>query len=282
MNAIFRVKHTLAWFALTCLSASIVQAQQINDSELAVTSSREGVVIAARSWDVTPKVSNLIARLHFVEGQVVHQGDLLVELDSAFKKLEVELAEVTRSRAEIKLNNTKDDLERMEKLKARDAIAIKHYRDAFFAAEAAATELKSADVQLEMANAVLNAQKIYAPFDGRITEPLYRENAYVDLREGTEIATVIQLDPINVRASVSVQRVLNRLRAGEFEPGFAKLIRIELKLSDGLIYKHKGHIVSTGVSVDTNTGRGTVLVSFPNPRGILRPGMKVILTGYLE
>jgi len=137
-------------------------------------------------------------------------------------------------------------------------------------------------VQLDIASAILDAQSIIAPFKGRITAPLYRENAYVDLTEGTEIATIVQLDPINVRASISVERLLTRLRAGEYGRGFADQIQVELKLSDGLVYKHYGKIISFGVGVDPETGQGTILMSFPNPKGILRPGLPVILTGYLK
>ena len=270
------------WALLVNLFILPLHAQQNTTSGEAVTSTVKGVVIAARSWNVTPKASNLISHLHFIEGQSVRKGDLLVEFDTGLKALEVKLAEATHVRAGVLLDAAVDDLERQEKLKAREAVSLKSYRDAYFAVELAKAELETTKVQLEMASAILGAQKIHAPFDGRISAPLYRENAYVDLAEGTEIATIVSLDPIHVRAPVSIESILTRLRAGEFGKGFAEKIRIELKLSDGLVYKHSGQIVSIGVGIDPETGEGSLLISFPNPQGILRPGLPVLVTGYLD
>lgn len=275
-----RARFGLAGLMLVFLSIQPAYAQQTQEPGQDVTDTVVGIVSAANSWDVTPKVSNLISQLHFIEGQKVEKGDLLVEFETGFMQLEVELAEVARLQAEVRLADKEDDLQRQEKLKAREAVSVKSYRNAYFAVELAKADLKFAEVQLKKATAILGAQKIYAPFDGLISVPLYRENAYVDLTEGTEIATIVQLDPIYVLAPISVKRLLTRLKAGEFGADFAKQFRVELKLSDGLVYKHFGQIVSTGVGIDTATGQGTIVVSFPNPQGILRPGLKVSLTGY--
>jgi RND family efflux transporter MFP subunit len=272
----------VVWLILATAIAAPLGAQQAGTQGKKVTDTIPGVVVAARSWDVTPKVSNLIERLHFTEGQVVREGDLLVEMIDGFKLLEVELAQAAKERAAIVLEDAQDDLDRQEKLKAREAVSVKSYRDAFFAVEAAKAALKIADVELRIASAILDAQEIYAPIDGRITAPRYRENAYVDLTEGTEIATIVQLDPINVRVPISIESLLTRLRANEYDLKYAKQLSVELKLTDGLVFPQTGQIVSTGVGVDTETGQGTILVSFPNPRGILRPGLKVLVTGYLK
>ena len=279
MRQIFRAA---IWLALVAMIAPPVGAQQTAPQADPVTDTVPGVVVAARSWDVTPRVSNLIGRLHFTEGQQVRKGDLLVEMVTGFKELEVELAQAARERAKVAVDDALDDLERQEKLKAREAVSIKSYQDAFFAVETAKAALKIAEVELKIATEILKAQKIYAPIDGRMTQPRYRENAYVDLTTGTEIATIVQLDPINVRVQVSVERLLTRLRANEFDLEYARGMRIELKLTDGLIYPQPGKIISTGVGVDPETGMGTILMSYPNPRGILRPGLPVLVTGYLK
>lgn len=268
--------------AMTATLATPVVAQQAAPQGDPVTDTVPGIVSAARSWDVTPRVSNLIGRLHFTEGQQVSEGDLLVEMITGFKELEVELAQAAKERAEVAVDDALDDLQRQEKLKAREAVSVKSYQDAFFAVETAKAALKIAEVELKIATEILNAQKIYAPIDGLMTQPRYRENAYVDLPTGTEIATIVQLDPINVRVQVSMERLLTRLRASEFDLEYARGMRFELKLTDGLVYPQPGKIISTGVGVDPETGMGTILMSFPNPRGILRPGLPVLVTGYLK
>ncbi len=72
-----------------------------------VTSSAEGVVMAARSWDISTEFRNKINRLRLVQGQFVKHGDLLVEFDTGFKKLEVELAEAELVRAAAQIRNPK-------------------------------------------------------------------------------------------------------------------------------------------------------------------------------
>lgn len=270
------------WLMLSAAVALPVSAQQTGIQGEKVTDTVPGVVVAARSWDVTPRVSNLIEVLNFIEGQEVREGDLLVEMVTGFKVLEVELAQSAKELAAIVLDDALDDLGRQEKLKAREAVSVKSYQDAFFAVEMAKAALKIADVELKITTEILKAQQIYAPIDGRMTAPRYRENSYVDLTTGTEIATIVQLDPINVRVQVSMERLLMRLRANEFDMEYAKGLRFELKLTDGLVYPLSGQIVSTGVGVDPETGMGTLVMSYPNPRGILRPGLPVLVTGYLK
>jgi RND family efflux transporter MFP subunit len=261
------------------LLAAPLEAQQSAATQQKAIEPVSGVVVAARSWDVTPRDNTQITRLYFTEGQEVKEGDLLVELDSGYKQLEVDLARAERDRAGVMLEDYRDTMQRQEKLKTRGAVSVKSYRDAYYAVETAEADLAIANVKLEMAKAVLAAQKIYAPFDGRITASNFRENAYVNRTR--EIATVVQLDPINVRATISAERLVSRLIAEEFGAGFGKTVRVELKLSDGAVYEYPGRIISAGIGVDTNTGQGTLTISFPNPDGILRPGLSVLLTGYV-
>jgi len=117
-----RIFRGLFWLILASLSSLPLAAQQAETNGQVVTGTIEGVVVAARSWDVTPKVSNLISRLHFTEGIEVEKGDLLVEMNRGFKQLERDLAEAVRDRAKVLLAEAEDDLQRQKKLKAREAV----------------------------------------------------------------------------------------------------------------------------------------------------------------
>ncbi len=63
--------------------------------------------MVARSYDISTEVSNKTNRLRFVQGQFVKRGDLLVEFDTGFKKLEVELTEAEPVRAAAQIRNPK-------------------------------------------------------------------------------------------------------------------------------------------------------------------------------
>jgi multidrug efflux pump subunit AcrA (membrane-fusion protein) len=70
-----------------------------------ITSTVEGVVVPARAWDVSAEISNKIGGLHFIEGQIVAEGDLLVEFDTGFKLLELDLAEARLAEAEVAVSD---------------------------------------------------------------------------------------------------------------------------------------------------------------------------------
>ena len=243
-----------------------------------VTSSAEGVVIAARSWDITTEFKNKINRLHFVQGQFVKRGDLLVEFNTRYEKIEVELAETAVARANAKLNLSREIVDRQRKLKDKAVGTIANYNEAVFLADMAKADLRKAEIKLEKSRSILDDQTLYAPFDGQLSAPRYRENANVGIGVGGEIATIVQLDPIHVLFSVPYERVLVRMQSDESDAEVKASITVVLELPNGTTYPHHGKIISAGFDVDPKTGLGTVLVEFPNPRRVLRPGLKVTAT----
>jgi multidrug efflux pump subunit AcrA (membrane-fusion protein) len=92
------------------ISTAVAQQARQSDTNLLVTG--EGIVVPARSWDVSAEVSNQITKIHFVRGQQVKKGELLVEMDTYFKKLDVELAEVSLLRVNAALKKAKENLQR--------------------------------------------------------------------------------------------------------------------------------------------------------------------------
>lgn len=245
-----------------------------------VTSTVEGVVIPARSWDVSAEINNKIKRLHFIEGQIVSKGDLLVEFDTAFKKLELDLAEAQLAKAATALDEAREVLSRQEELREKDAVSEATYRASLFAARMAVAEHRALKVKRDMAAAILQVQKLHAPFDGQMSAPRYRENANVNIEHSREVATIVQLDPIHVRAPVPLKRVLFRLQSGRSQTEIAAAITVTLELPNGTTYSHTGRIVSASFGLDQTSQEAAIIVEFPNPDQILRPGMNVVVTGY--
>ncbi len=245
-----------------------------------VTSTVEGIVVPARAWDVSAEVSNKINRLHFVEGQVVAKGDLLVEFDTGFKELELALAEAQLNEALVAVEKAQEDFARQQELKDRETVSEAQYQEALFALRAAQASAQTLRVQSDMAASLLAAQKLYAPFSGQMTSPNYRENANVNINRGREVATLVQLDPIHVRAPVPIDRVMERVLSGEDETAIHASITVRLELPDGTEFPHTGRIISASIGLNPDTDEAAVLVAFPNPEHVLRPGMDVVVTGY--
>ena len=256
-----------------------VLAQEVSNAKDNFTSSGTGIVLPARSWDISAEVSNKINKLHFIEGQFVKKGDLLVEFDRAFKLFEVRLAKTALAQAKAELAKAKEKLARKEKL-SESAVSVAELRDAVLDASIAEAEAEKAAIQLKMAELILSVQELHAPFDGQMTAPRYRENANVDVAEGHEIATLIQLDPIHVRIEGKYERLFDRLSAGQSEAKVLGRMTLVLELPTGTRYSHTGRLLTSAFQFNPDTGLGTVIGEFPNPAHILRPGLKVKVSGY--
>jgi RND family efflux transporter MFP subunit len=261
------------------LSVASAMAQQMSNAHGSFTAAGIGIVLPARSWDISAEVSNKINKLHFIEGQFVKKGDLLVEFDRAFKLLEVRLAKTALAQARADLAKAKEKLARKEKL-SESAVSVAELRDAVLDSTIAETVAEKAAIQLEMAELILSAQKLYAPFDGQMTAPRYRDNANVDVAEGHEIATLIQLDPIHVRIEGKYERLFDRLSAGQSEAEVLGRMTLVLQLPNGTRCSHNGRLLTSAFKFNPDTGLGTVIGEFPNPAHILRPGLKVKVSGY--
>ena len=263
------------------ISTAVAQQAPQSDTNLLVTG--EGIVVPARSWDVSAEVSNQITKIHFVRGQQVKKGDLLVEMDTYFKKLDLELAEVSVLRANAALKKTTENLQRQTTLKKREVSSVVRFRDAEIAVELARADVRDAELRVKKAKGLLEVQTIYAPFDGLMSAPRYRDNANVDITDGTEIGILVQLDPIHVLAREPfTDSTLDRLQGKETIKDLAQQYRARLILPNGKAYPHEGRAVSIAFDVDQKTGLTSFLLEFPNPRTVLRPGLKVKVINRLE
>jgi len=269
--------HLLSIFAFGFGLIPIAQAE-IKQGKAVSTAT--GIVVVARSYDISPYLNNKIIRIHFTQGQIVKKGALLVELDTVFKKMDVQYAQAKFERAKAQFLLAKEKLERIEKLKQKDLVSLANYREAILSSNYANANLRLEEIDLTKAKRILKVQKLYAPFDGQMSAPRYHENANVDIADGTEIATIVQLDPIHVLFKVSFDRVLSRMRLGETVSKIADKIKVVLTLPDGSTYDHVGKLITESFNLESETGMTSVLVEFPNPRGILKPGLKLTGTGF--
>jgi multidrug efflux pump subunit AcrA (membrane-fusion protein) len=72
---------------------------QDNGNNQNVSSTFSGVVAVAKDYSISPEINNKIRRIHFIEGELVRKGDLLVEFDTAEKQFEVAYARASYERA---------------------------------------------------------------------------------------------------------------------------------------------------------------------------------------
>jgi membrane fusion protein (multidrug efflux system) len=214
--------------------------------------------------DVRPQVSGIIQRRLFTEGSMVKKGQPLYQIDPAPFQAALESADAT-------LASTKVKADRYAALLKANAIAPQDADDAkaaYLTAKAAA----------DTARINLNYTHIAAPIGGRIGASSITEGALVTASQTNALATISTLDPIYVDIDQSSSELLalrRALQAGQIGAGGAD---VTLKLDDGSDYGQKGKLQFTDVTVDQTTGAVRLRAIFPNPDGLLLPGMYVRAT----
>ncbi len=143
--------------------------------------------------------------------------------------------------------------------------------------EAAQAAVKSAQAGLETARINLAYTRIKAPISGRIGRSAVTAGALVAAHQPLALASIQQLDPIYVDVpQATAERLRLQRRAGEGRAGQDESARsVKLILEDNTPYPLEGTLQFRDVSVDPSTGSSIVRMVFPNPDGMLLPGMFV-------
>lgn len=142
----------------------------------------------------------------------------------------------------------------------------------------ASANRESAEASLETARINLGYTRITAPIAGRIGRSSVTDGALVTAHQPLVLATIQYLDSIYVdvpQSTVTLLRLRERLKNGSLDRDNATLKEVKLILPDGTSYPQVGSFQFREVTVDPTTASVTVRVLFPNPDGLLLPGMFV-------
>jgi membrane fusion protein (multidrug efflux system) len=138
--------------------------------------------------------------------------------------------------------------------------------------------IKQAEAVLETARINLGYTKITAPISGRIGRSNVTEGAIVTAYQPLALATIQQMDPIYVdvpESTTELLRLKRRLENGARYHNGANQNKVKLILEDDTPYPLEGTLQFRDVSVDPTTGSVILRMVFPNPKGVLLPGMFV-------
>jgi membrane fusion protein (multidrug efflux system) len=231
--------------------------------------------------EIRPQVSGLVQKRLFDEGSDVKAGQVLYQIDPAPFQAALENAQAALGRSEANLPTIRARAGRFQELLGDKAVSQQDYEDA-----AAALRQVEADVQYWRANVEtvrinLGYTRITSPISGRIGKSTVTDGAIVTAYQPTALATIQQLDPIYVDVSQSTSELLRlqrRLAAGQLVREGTRQNAVQLILEDGTSYPAEGLLQFRDVSVDASTGSVTLRMVFPNPNGVLLPGMFVRTT----
>jgi membrane fusion protein (multidrug efflux system) len=227
---------------------------------------------------IRTQVTGYLRKQHFREGATVKKGDLLFEIDPRKFQASLDQAVGELKRAQAQRAKTELDVERNEPLAKEGAISHKELQDSVQINLAARATVESATAQLEQAKLNLEWTKVVAPIDGVIG--IAKAQIGDLMSSNDELTSMSQLDPIRVYFPASEQQYLKfatKVQDRYREEGDPTKVRkdglIEMVLSNGERYPHKGWFFLADRQVDPKTGTIRVAALFPNPGNILRPGL---------
>lgn len=229
-----------------------------------------GRIDAAESVEIRPRVSGYIDKIHFKSGQMVKKGDLLVTIDPRPFQALLDRAEAEVQRAKTKVELSKKELDRADKLIAAKAISTEEADTKSMTFREANDALRSAEAAVKAAALDVEFASVKSPLDGRVSREMVTAGNYVSGVAGftTLLTTVVKADPVYAYADVDESTFLRYQRLGLLD----KPTPAEMQLEGEKDYPHKGRIESFDNRISGTTGSILVRAEFENKDGSLRPG----------
>jgi membrane fusion protein (multidrug efflux system) len=245
---------------------------------ITLTTELPGRTSAYEVSDVRPQVSGIITARLFTEGGEVKAGQLLYRIEPAPYQAAYDQAKAALANAAANLTTTKLKAQRYADLVKINAVAKQDYDDARAAYGQAQANVEQQRAATAAARINLDFTRVTAPISGRIGRSSVTPGALVTASQATALATIQRLDPIYVDLTQSADEVLKLRRdiaAGQIDRSAGAEVAVRLKLDDGSQYPLPGRLQFTDVTVDQTSGAVTLRAVFPNPRGLLLPGLYV-------
>ena len=214
--------------------------------------------------EIRPQVNGLIQKRLFTEGADVQAGQELYQIDPAPFQAALDNAQASLPALRLRVDRYKEAL-------VDKAVSQQDFDDADAA-------LKQTEAAVDTARINLNYTHIVSPISGRIGASTVTDGAIVTAYQPTVLATIQQLDPIYVDVPQSTSEMLRLERLfneGRLNRNGTNVNQVQLILGDGTKYPLEGTLQFRDVSVDPTTASVTLRMVFPNPNGVLLPGMFV-------
>jgi membrane fusion protein (multidrug efflux system) len=246
----------------------------VQTEKITLTTELPGRTSAYRIAEIRPQVSGLIQKRLFTEGSDVKDGQVLYQIDPAPFQAALANAEAAVTRAEANQPSIKSRVERYKELVVDKVVSQQDYDDAVAALTQVEADIAYWKAMVKTARINLGYTKVVAPISGRIGKSNVTEGAIATAYQPMALTTVQQLDPIYVDVPQSTTELL-RLKNGGLNHKGADQNKVKLILEDGTPYPQEGTLQFSDVTVDPTTGSVILRVVFPNPNGVLLPGMFV-------
>ncbi len=243
--------------------------------DVPITTSLAGRTVAYETSEVRPQITGYIRKRLFTEGQTVRAGQPLYEVDARLYQAAVNQASANLASARASAEAAVAKADRYRPLADMEAVAQQDYTDAAAQARMAQAAVAQQEAALETARINLRFTTIPAPISGRIGRSISTVGALVSANQADPLAVIQRIDPIYVdiqQSSAEMTALRQSIARGDLRQASAS---VRIQLEDGSTYPLPGTVEFSEVVVNPDTGSVTLRARFPNPQGVLMPGMFV-------
>jgi len=244
-----------------------VVLSKVGRSSIPVYLNGLGNVTAYYTVTVKSRVDGQIMKVDFNEGDLVKQGQLLVEIDPRPYQVQLELAQGTLARDQALLNNAKLDLERYKTLLATDAIPKQQLDTQTSLVAQYEGTIKQDMGNIDNAKLQLIYAQVTAPITGVAGLRLVDPGNIVHASDANGMVVLTQLQPISVLFTIpedSLPQVVQKLRAGAHLPTDAYNRDNSKKIASG-------RLITLDNQIDSTTGTSKLKAVFDNKDNALFP-----------
>lgn len=237
-----------------------------------------GVVAAAKTIDLKPRVGGTIVSVDVPEGGLVERGQLLFQIDPRPFEVALQNARAQLQRAEVLLTQAEADFGRSQRLAPTGTISSKAHDDALSRKRERQAQVEEAKAAVAAAELDLSYSRVTAPISGRADRVLVTEGNLVAGASGsaaTQLTTIVSVDPVHVYFDIDEATYLSFLSqarsglAGRKSASFP--VEVGLTTENG--YPHAGTLDFLGNRVDRSTGTIRARAVLTNADGQLMPGL---------
>ena len=226
---------------------------------------------AYREVDLSPRVSGVIVKQTFKPGQKVKEGELLFNVDPRAYDEAIIDAQAKLAESEAVLSRSRQDVARYKPLLPDNAIPRQTYDQAVASEQQNAAVVQARRAGLEKVKLDRSYADVRSPIAGQIGLQKVEVGGLATAGQ-TVLATVSTLDPVVAYFSIPEVDYINFARRHLTVKRESKT-PIELILADGSTYVQSGTLDFADRALNPATGTLTLRAVFPNPDGLLRPGM---------
>lgn len=246
--------------------ATAVATAPVESTDMPVAVKAIGTVIPIDSSVIHTQLSGNVFAVLFQEGQLVHQGQVIAQIDPRPYRLALASAQATLARDQATLGTALLDLKRYETLASQDSVA----RQTLDTQRGTVGQLQGtvAADRAAVGTAELNLQytAIKAPFNGRIGLKAVSVGTYATPSDTAGIATITRTDPIDVQFTVPQAQLADINKAAGSGAG----LPVTALDQDGVTKLAEGTFSTFDNQIDTTTGTVKAKARFANPGATAR------------